>query len=464
MNVLLLAIDTLRADHLGCYGYKRPTSPVIDRLAGQSALCTSFMAPGIPTHPSFTTLFCGQHPIRHGVVAQGGTRELAADTPTLPQLFLEGGYLTAAFDNMAGGSKAYFGRGFEIQIDSSRRRGCGLMVTCDEINSRLLPFLKQCGVSGEKFFAFVHYWDPHTPYWAPPRYRSLFFKGDPFNPAKTLEPLYRHQLGAEWKKTWLKRVLEDTGRDPDVTLTNPDYITALYDQEVRYVDDGVGEVLETLDESGLSENTLVLLLSDHGECLTEHGIYFDHHGLYSENLNVPLAVRLPGRVSAGRRLGTLLQHSDLLPTLCEAAGLRLPEKTSPDGRSAWGLLTGQPSEERPADLFVTEECSWQKKWALRDSRYHFIRALEPDWYGNPMRELYDLSVDPRQTRNLAEQRPEVVRELDGQLQGWIDDRLKACGRAADPLMETEISLLRQPGKAGDAAGGTGATGAVQAKV
>lgn len=461
MNVLLIAIDTLRADHLGCYAYRRPTSPVIDGLAGQGALCSNFMAPGIPTHPSFTSLFCGQHPIRHGVVAQGGKHELAGDTPTLPQLFLERGYLTAAFDNLAGGSKAYFGRGFEIQVDSSRRRGCGLMVTCEEINSRLLPFLEQCGASGEKFFAFAHYWDPHTPYWAPPRYRSLFFKGNPFDPAKTLEPLYRHQLGAEWKKTWLRRVLEDTGRDPDAALTDPDYVAALYDQEVRYVDDGVGNVLQTLAEGGLAENTLVLLLSDHGECLTEHGIYFDHHGLYSENLSVPLIARLPGHIPAGSRVNTLLQHQDILPTLCEAAGLRLPEKI--DGRSAWGLLTGRPAPERPAEVFVTEECSWQKKWAWRDARYHFIRALEADWYGNPMQELYDLSLDPRQTCNLAAQKPELVRELEGRLQGWIADRLAACGRTSDPLMETEITLLRQPGKAGDAAGGTGATGAPEAK-
>lgn len=462
MNVLLIAIDTLRADHLGCYGYTRPTSPAIDRLATQGVVSTNFMASGIPTHPAFTSLFCGQHPIRHGVVAQGGDRELAAETPTLPQLFLERGYLTAAFDNLAGGSKAYFGRGFEVQVDSSKRRGCGLMVSCDEINARLLPFLRQCGKSGEPFFAFVHYWDPHTPYWAPPRYRSLFYSGDPFDLAKTLEPLYRHQLGQEWRTTWLKRVLEDTGRDPGATITDPGYIAALYDQEIRYADDGVAAVLETLARAKLADDTLVILLADHGECLTEHGIYFDHHGLYTENLNVPFIARLPGRVPAGTQAGALLQDQDVLPTLCEAAGLRVPEKL--DGRSAWGVLTGQRSEEKLADCLVTEECSWQKKWALRDSRYHFIHALEPDWYGNPMRELYDLAADPRQTRNIAAEKPEIARELEGQLNGWIADRLKACGRTVDPLVETEITLLRRPGRAGDVAATTSAGAANKATV
>jgi arylsulfatase A-like enzyme len=91
---------------------------------------------------------------------------------------------------------------------------------------------------------------------------------------------------------------------------------------------------------------------------------------------------------------------------------------------------------------VTAECSWQKKWAWRDQRYHFIRALEPDWYNNPLRELYDLSADPRQTHNIADERPEIVRELDKELDGWIADRVKACGRSADPLTETKITLQK----------------------
>ncbi|HEY3319387.1 MAG TPA: sulfatase [Planctomycetota bacterium] len=438
MNVLLIAIDTLRAMNLGCYGYARPTSPNIDRLASQGVLCTRMLAPGIPTHPSFTTLFTGQHPIRHGVVAQGGTQLLSDDTPTLPQLFLEKGYATASFDNLPSG-KPYFARGFEMQIDSSKRRGCGLMVTCEEINARLLPFLKSSCESGEPFFAFVHYWDPHTPYWASPRYRSLFYEGDPFDPTKSLEPLYKHPLGKQWRETWFNRVLEDTGRDAKAAITDPDYVAALYDQEIRCVDDGVGVALEVLDETKLAENTLVLLLADHGESMTEHGIYFDHHGLYSETLHVPLIARLPSQLPAGRRVDALIQHSDVLPTLCEAAGLKKPENL--DGRTAWGLLTGQRADEALATRLVSAECSWQKKWLLRDEHYHFIQALEADWYGNPLRELYDLRNDPRQRRNIAEEQPEIVRELERELAGWISDRLTACGRSVDPIAETKITML-----------------------
>jgi len=438
MNVLLIAIDTLRADHLSCYGYRRPTSPTLDRLAKEGVRCSNFMAAGIPTHPSFTTLISGQHPIRHGVVAHGGKAELHHATPTLAQLFLEKDYCTAAFDNLPH-HKTQFGRGYEMIVDSSRRRACGLMVSCDEINTRLLPFLRTAN-KDEPFFAFVHYWDPHTPYWAPPRYRSLFYNGNPCDPALNgMEPLYTHPLGKQWCDTWFKRVLKDSGRDPNALITDPAFVEALYDQEIRYTDDGVADVLDTLDETGLAEDTLVLILADHGECMTEHGIYFDHHGLYDENLHVPLIVRHPQLIKKGRSVDALIQHQDILPTLCEAAGLRVPENI--DGKSAWGLMTGQREKEVLAEVLVSEECTWQKKWSLRDNRWHFILARQEDWYRNPLRELYDLSNDPGLTRNVAAEQPGMVRELEHKLEAWITERCKAAGRTGDPLLETDVSLI-----------------------
>jgi arylsulfatase A-like enzyme len=437
MNVLLLAVDTLRADHLGCYGYGRPTSPTLDALAAEGVCCTNFMASAIPTYPSFTTLFTGQHAIRHGIVCQGGTQKLAEKTPTPAVLFLDKGYLTAAFDNLPNG-RPWFGHGYEMIVDSSRRRGCGLMISCEEINRRLLPFLKSSADGGEPFFAFVHYWDPHTPYWAAPRYRSLFYAADAFAADKSLDPLYRHPLGRRWKDSWLAQVLRETGREPARLLRDPAYLEALYDQEIRCVDDGIAAVLETLETTRLADDTLVMVLADHGECMTEHGIYFDHHGLYAENLHVPLIARLPGRLAAGKVTDRLIQHQDVLPTLCEAAQLKTP---SCDGKSAWGILTGEREDEVLADVLYSAECSWQKKWARRDRRFHFIRALEPDWYGNPEFELYDLEQDPRQTQNIASRRPDLVREFNQDLNGWIAGQLARCGRTADPVAASEITLL-----------------------
>ncbi len=427
MNFLLISIDTLRADHLGCYGYRRPTSPTIDRLAASGALCEQLLCPAIPTHPSYTTFYTGQHPITHGVVAHGGSATPGTDAPVLPELLVRAGYATCAVDNLAR-SRPWFGRGYEFYIDPSVRRGHPLMVSAEELNHRAIPWLK--AHASEPFFLFLHYWDPHTPYLPPEPYRRLFYEGDACDPRNhSLEPLWNTPLGQVWRDTWFKWL---GGR-----ITDAAYVSALYDGAIRYLDDELAHLLQALDETGAADDTLVLLFGDHGESLTEHGIYFDHHGLYDCTLRVPLIVRWPGRIPAGRRLPQLVQHTDLAPTLLAAAGLSVPETM--EGRSLLPLLTGASSEGHHARL-ITEECTWQAKWGLRDDRYKFILARQPDLYGSPARELYDLRADPGENRNLAGERPDLARELEAELEGWIADRLKASGRTVDPLIEQGITL------------------------
>jgi arylsulfatase A-like enzyme len=430
MNFLLISIDTLRVDHLGCYGYSRPTSPTLDRLAASGALCEQFLCPAIPTHPSYTTFYTGQHPITHGVVAHGGNAALAAETPVLPELLVRAGYATCAVDNLAR-SKPWFSRGYEFYIDPSLRRSHALMVSAEELNHRAIPWLR--AHAHDPFFLFIHYWDPHTPYLPPERYRSLFYDGDPCDPRhRSLEPLWSTPLGQVWRDTWFKWL---GGR-----VTDAAYVAALYDGAIRYLDDEIARLLRVLDETGAGDDTLVLLFGDHGESLTEHGIYFDHHGLYDCTLRVPLIARWPGRIPAGRRLPQLVQHTDLAPTLLDAAGLTIPETM--EGRSLLPLLTGASSEGHHSRL-IAEECTWQAKWALRDDRYKFILARQPDLYGSPARELYDLSADPGEARNLAGERPDLARELEAELEGWIAGRLKASGRTVDPLIEQGITLGRR---------------------
>src|SRR5262245_13065877 len=255
-NVLALTVDTLRADRLGCYGHSRPTSPHIDALASQGTLAERFFCAGIPTQPSYTTLYTGQHPLTHGVVAHGGRFELAKDAPFLPQIFLREGYTTCAVDNLAR-VKAWFGRGYEFYIDPSVRRPLLLGVTCEELNGRILPWLRQH--RAEPFFLFLHYWDPHWPLTPPARYAGLFYDGPPAgfagpaDPAnRALEAWWRHPLGALARDTWARR--------PEGPITDPAYVAALYDREVRHLDDGVAALLGTLDELGLADDTLVILL------------------------------------------------------------------------------------------------------------------------------------------------------------------------------------------------------------
>lgn len=434
-NILLISVDSLRADHLGCYGYPRATSPHLDALAAQGVLCERTLCPGIPTFPSYTTLYTGQHPITHRIVAHPCKNDLDQSAPFLPWLLLQAGYTTCAVDSLMR-SRLWFGRGYEFYIDPSIRHTLlHLAVTGDDLNARAIPWLR--AHAAEPFFLFIHYWDTHWPYTPPERYRRLFYAGHPTDPSNpSLEAWWRQPMGAAARATWL--------RTADGLITDVEYVIALYDQEIRYVDDAVGEIVSAVDELGLADRTLVLVTADHGESMTEHGIFFDHHGLYDSTLRVPLIARWPGRLPEGVRLPDIVEVSDIAPTLLEAAGLRPP--AAMEGRSFWRRLTGEESPDGHERVVRSLECTWQAKWSLRTDRYKFILARDPDRYGNPPRELYDLAADPGEERNIAAQRPEIASALEAELEGWIADRLRALGRRDDPLREHGISLT--PGALG----------------
>ncbi len=427
-NILLISIDSLRADHLGCYGYEHPTSPNIDTLAEEAELCERLICPGIPTMPSYTTLYTGQHPITHGIVAHPCKNELDKKAPFLPQLFLQAGYTTCAVDSLMR-SRIWLGRGYEFYIDPSIRHTLlYLAVTCEDINAKAIPWLR--AHSNEPFFLFIHYWDTHWPFNPPELYRELFYKGNPTDPNNhSLDAWWKHPLGAAAKDTWL--------RTENGLITDADYVVALYDQEIRYLDNGIGEIIAALDELGLAENTIVMLTADHGESMTEHGIFFEHHGLYDCTIRVPLIVRWPGRIRGGGHLPHILQMSDIAPSLLEAARLPVPEAM--EGRSFWKLLTGEEKEGGHKKV-ISLECTWQAKWSMRTEEYKFILAREPDLYGNPRWELYDLMGDPQEEHNIAEEQPEIASDKEKELEGWINDRLQELGRNDDPVREHSVSL------------------------
>jgi arylsulfatase len=429
-NILLISIDSLGANHLSCYGYPRATSPHMDALAAEGVLCESLFCPGIPTFPSYTTLYTGQHPITHGIISHPCKNTLDRQAPFLPWHFMQEDYTTCAVDSLMR-SRLWFGRGYEFYVDPSIKHTLMyLAVTCEDLNSRAIPWLR--AHAEEPFFLFVHYWDTHWPFSPPERYRHLFYEGNPTDPDNhTLDAWWKHPLGVAARDTWL--------RTADGLITDVEYVTALYDQEVRYVDDGVGQLVNGLDELGLAEKTLVLVTGDHGESMTEHAIYFDHHGLYDCTLHVPLIVRWPGHLPSGVRLPHTLQVSDIAPTLLEAAGLPVP--MGMEGHSFWQLLTGEEQAGGHGRV-ISLECTWQAKWSLRTERYKLILARQPDLYGNPLRELYDLKADPLEERNIALQRPEIASAMEAELESWIAGRLEALGKEEDPLLAHGVSLRR----------------------
>lgn len=428
-NVVLLAVDTLRANHLGCYGYHKPTSPNIDALAQSGTVAEKMFAPVIPTFPSFTTLYTGQQPLTHGVIGHGGKAQLARGAPHLASHFLNDGYATCAVDNLIR-ERLWFGRGYEFNIDPGLRRTLSLTVTCEELNHRAISWLRAYG--NEPFFMFMHYWDPHAPYVPPPQYREMFYEGDnPTDPNNhALDGMWHHPNGMIARDSWL--------RSPQGLITDPDYVTALYDAEIRYVDHGIGQIIETLETLGLRENTMVILMGDHGESMAEHGIYFDHFGLYDCTIRVPFMASWPGHIPAGQRLSPMFQINDISPTILEA--MDLEEADGIEGQSFWPMLSGA-SDEGGRSSIVSVEATWQAKWCLRTPEYKFILDREIEAPNFPHHELYDLSADPDETNNLVTANAHLAGEMEAELEEWIARRVDEVGLPEDPLI-SEGAVLK----------------------
>jgi len=382
-------------------------------------------ATAVPTQPSFTTMYTGQTSITHGIISHKGDVELAERAPWLPSILRLAGMTTSAFCCLPR-YKHWFIRGFEFVVDStSRYEDQGY--TAEVLNSRALPWLREH--ADERFFMVVHYWDPHTPYLPPDRFRT-FYDGDPTDPAlpDTLAPLRKQYFSVMWDP-WFHKL-------PYQGIRDAEYIVSLYDGEVRHCDEAVGELLAALHESGHFEDTLVLLTSDHGELFYRHDVFFDHHGLYDGNIRCPLIVGLPGVTKPGSRAGEFAQHHDIAPTLLEVLDLDVPGAM--EGLSLVPALDGRGGPMR--EFVVSEECTWQKKWAIRTESEKLIVGLGPDLHQRPPRELYDLAADPDELHNVADSQPARADTLQKRLEAWIAELVARNGLAGDPLVAADITL------------------------
>jgi len=212
-------------------------------------------------------------------------------------------------------------------------------------------------------------------------------------------------------------------------ITDKEYVIAQYDGELAYVDACMQTIFTALEAHGLLDRTIVVVTADHGETLYDHDCYFDHHGLYEPTLHVPLIIRYPARVPAGRRVGGYCQQYDLTPTILELAGIE-PQGLPFDGQSLMGMARGEVGSHR-SEFYVTE-CTWMRKHGWRTPQWKLIEALEPDFHFKPPVELYNLVEDPAEYDNRAESEPEVVALLKGRMEQWIARRERETG-LPDPI-------------------------------
>jgi arylsulfatase A-like enzyme len=207
-------------------------------------------------------------------------------------------------------------------------------------------------------------------------------------------------------------------------ISDKDYVIAQYDGAIAYMDAAIQTIFTALEAKGLVEDTIVVVNGDHGETLYEHDCYFDHHGLYECTLTVPLIIRYPGRVPAGKRVKGYNQHKDLVPTLLELAEIERPDINF-DGRSLMQMVRGEVASF-DSEMYITE-CTWMRKHGWRTPEWKLIVALEPDFHFKPEVELYNLIADPGETNNLAESEPEMVALLKGRMEDWIAKREAETG-------------------------------------
>ena len=414
MNIVLIALDTQRADHLGCYGYPKATSPFLDSIAAQGVVFERCYAPNIPTHPSFTTLLTGTEAVTHNIVNIGGGVPIADGIPLLPEILKGHGWATGAVDTMG----RHFTRGFDEYVSPQWDRSDPLTLRrAEHITDEAVPMIGRLRESGKPFFLFLHYWDPHTPYLPPAEFRTMFYPEgrDPY-------ALDNHSMDNAWNDPMFQWYFHDWM--PGVTDST--YVNALYDAETAYMDWQLRRVFAALEP--IREETLVVVTADHGEILDEQLGFYDHHGLYEGNVHIPAIWWHPGTIAPGRVPG-FVQNLDFVPTLLESAGLPVPAHL--EGTSLVPCLRGD------ADGTVEEvhlsEATWEVKRAVRDRDWKFIQSYEPDPHGRPMQELFDLRNDPTEQVNLAESLPEKVAEMKARLDDHVARRLAETGRTEDPV-------------------------------
>ena len=387
-NVVLYVIDTLRADHLGCYGYARPTSPRMDAFARGAVLFTRATAQSSWTLPAIASILTGRLPGSHGAV--GPSRAVRPEVPTLAELLRARGYDTAAFvTNYLGSAVFGLGRGFDVFRFYAERgdRRPGVYLDSETLIRRVVRRLPRS--SERPFFLYVHATDPHFPYLPPRRYARAFERRDVPRPAylalvEAMRPFHNGQ------ERWGTRPAPIEERD--VTLLHD-----LYDGEIRRADAGFGVLLDTLAARGLLEHTLVVLTADHGEEFLEHGGIAHGQTLYGEALHVPLVIRPPGEAPAATRLDVLAQHVDILPTILAAVGIPVPPEI--DGTS---LLEGHHAPEAHTSLRL----AGRVLDAVATPEWKVIRDL-----GRPRArrfEAYRLGDDPGERRDVAGMVPDLV--------------------------------------------------------
>jgi arylsulfatase A-like enzyme len=426
-NILFITVDSLRADHLSCYGYDRETAPYLSSLAEDGVVCREAIANAPNTPSSFPSILTSTHPQMYG-----GYDYLTEDRPFLAEELQKAGYETLGFhSNPHLGSNHNYDNGFDRFEDSAE--GSDSVATLkDRVERRLdddsliYKFLRRVWhyftlstdtsayaragtisnkaidwIEGERsspFFMWLHYMDVHYPF--TPDEESLSALG--------IDPLSKRRVAN------LNARMQE--RPEELTEADVSDLLKLYDGEIRYTDAQIRNVVDALKRDGIYEDTVVIVTADHGEAFGEHGRFGHHPDLYDELLRVPLILNGPG-ISPGT-VDQQVSLIDVGPTIYDLVGTETPSVVQ--GESFYPLLDGESQEESIALITAARD----DRMACRTSEWKFFWRVDEDEF-----ELYDLTDDPAEQTDLSDERPEVVERFVDRLNAYRE-RVEETNRYA----------------------------------
>jgi arylsulfatase len=408
-NVLLVILDAARAREFGAYGYPRPTTPEIDRIASEGTVFENAFTPAAYTLGAMASVWTSQYPDRHHSEVSFSAR-LPRDRLTLAELLSAQGVFSAGFvANAVAGAGFGFDRGFSEFHEVFRDLGS----SADVFRRAVPPFL--AAHRGSRFFAYVHFREPHFPYDPPPPFDTRF------GPDGPIPSLVRRDI------RWITDV--NQGRRT-LGPEERQHLVRLYDGNLAFADQEVGALRKALEAEGLWERTVVIVAADHGEGLEEHGWIGHNVQVYDESVRVPLIVRLPrGRGPSGRRLPAFVDLLDLAPTIADLFGV-LGQGGSDQafqGRSLLPVLEGAPGKP-----LVLSRSVWDRpRYALRDPRFAFLYDTRTGEEG-----LFERGTDPGETRDVGPQQPVRTAYYRQELHHWIVRLGQRRGAGAEAVTPT----------------------------
>ncbi len=464
MRVLYLDLDTLRPDHLGCYGYHRDTSPNIDRIAEEGVRFTNCFCSDSPCCPSRAALMTGRFGYHTGLVGHGGT---AGDmrlegsgrgfrdrmgSQNVPAIFRKAGFRTACFSPFAERHGAWW---FHAGFNETYNTGKAGMESAEEVTPDVLDWLNRNG-RDDNWFLHVNYWDPHVPFRAPDDFGNPF-ENDPLPSWLTAEEVQRQQQQAGvqmplFKQDVFKKYRGGTWHGvaqcefPPLPR-NPDGIRSLddvrmiidgYDCGVRYMDSHLGMLFSKLEELGVMDDTAVVISSDHGENLGELGIYGDHITADYITHHIPLIVKWPGGLK-GRVDNNLHYNLDLAPTYADLLGVE--HAANWDGQSF--AETVKSGDACGHDALILSHGAGTCQRSVRFGDWYYIQVIHDGYNLFPAEMLFNITEDPHETCNLIESRPEIAEQARKHLRTWTDEMQATMpeGYSEDPF----TTVIREGG-------------------